>query len=326
MFGITTKSRVGLARRHLVVVGLRAIRIGVAASGAAARAAGAPAPGRRRRDARPHDVLGRRAQAAAPLQPLRIVAVIRGIAARLTRDESAAAVNRRGDGDADGLQHLEVRHARVEPAEMPRAGEQAHVKVRGHHLVAGQRFEVIGTRERPRALHGRRPIRRAHVEVDGHALPRARPRAEQREVLVAVLGAAPLLFGTLFAFRLAHAKGKRRRPVLAVPVVAEVVARLARPEERVRGRERGNRPGARFGDDDAIAGLERDRRLVRRAPEMVVLPEIGDAAPQHARRVVNRQARESRVVFVRDRRLVGLRDDFLADEIRAAIHRELETA
>src|SRR6266851_1085994 len=101
---------------------------------------------------------------------------------------------------------------------------------------------------------------RTDGEVDSHPLPRAWPRAVEREVLASILGAVSLPCGIFFALRLPHAERECGVAVLAIPVVAEVEFGFARPEEIVRRRKSRNRSAGRFRGGDAIGGLQWNER------------------------------------------------------------------
>ena len=196
--------------------------------------------------------------------------------------------------------------------------------MRRHHLIARHRLVAIVAREGERALQRRASGLGTHIEVHGHALPRAWPRAVEREVLPRVLGSAPGSRRVGFAVRLTHAEREETIAVLAIPHVPEIDFGFARPEERVRRRERGDRAAGGFDREHAIGGDQRHGRIVLRAAELIVLPEIRGVAPDDARRGLNRQALDARLVLVGDRRLVGLRNQLLPDQARAFVDRVLE--
>ncbi len=173
------------------------------------------------------------------------------------------------------------------------ARPEIHVVVVRHHLVARQRLEAIAVREREHLIDRRGRAIGAHVPIDRHALNRTGRRAVEREVLLVLL--------RLLAFGLADAERERLRAVLAIPVVAKIRLDLARPEERMRRRKDGDRPGARFRDDGAIGGLEDHRAVVDRAAEMIFLPGPRGVAPGQTRVRLNRHAGQPRVVLVGDR-------------------------
>ena len=179
---------------------------------------------------------------------------------RIAAAPTAAAVNRREDVDAGRARRLEIGQPHVEPAHLPQPLHRAGVEVRRHHLIAGQRLVAILARERERRLQRRLAGSGADVEEHRHPLPGAGPRAVEREVLAGVFGAAADRVRLLFLLGLADADRERRRTVLAIPVVAEVELGFARPEEAVRRRERGDRAAGPFGDDQAVARLQRHRR------------------------------------------------------------------
>src|SRR5919198_2483050 len=100
----------------------------------------------------------------------------------------------------------------------------------------------------------------AHVEIHRHPLPGAWTRAVQREVLSPIFGTVALPRRILFTLGLADAERERAVAVLAIPVVAKVELGLARPEEGVRRRERGDRSTAGLGGDDPVCRLQRNKR------------------------------------------------------------------
>src|SRR3984893_2994163 len=130
--------------------------------------------------------------------------------------------------------------------------------MRRHHLIAGKRLVTVVARISERRLDGRLRRLRAHEEIDRHALPGPRPGAVERVVLPPILGTVAFPRGIFFTLCLTDAEREGCVADLAVPVVAEVEFRFARPEEIVRRRKRHDRSALPFGGDEAVGGLPRD--------------------------------------------------------------------
>ncbi len=233
---------------------------------------------------------------------------------------------------------MQVHDFGVSAAGRHEALAEIHVVVVDHRLVAGDRLVAIAVREGEDRVARRLGRLGARVIEHRHVLHRAGPRAVEREVAAEVLA--------LLVFRLADAERKglacpgrsrgacpersrgacpeRSRGVLAVPAVAQVLVALARPEEVVRRRERGDGAGPpAFDNQQAIRGLERRLAFVPRAAEQVFLPHVRQVAPRQAA-IRRREAFQAGVVLVGDGVLAGLRDDFLLNQIAALVDRELQ--
>ena len=93
--------------------------------------------------------------------------------------------------------------------------------------------------------------------------------------------------------------------------------RLARAVEAVRRRERGNRSARQVGDDQAIAAPHRGGILVDRATELLILPAVGEVAPDQRESRLDRQPLQPAVVLERHGLLIGLGDQHLANQVRS---------
>jgi len=177
------------------------------------------------------------------------------------------------DVDADRPDRGKILDFGVGASCRPQPCSESHVIVVVHHLVAGDRLEVIAAGERQyRFARGVGGIA-AYVIEDRHVLFSAGPRGIERKVAF-----DPYL---LLVFSLADAKRERRGAVLAVPAVSEVLSALARPEKIVRRWKCGDRSRrAELGDDDAGSRLQRRLTLVVRAAEPVRLRIVRRIAPR----------------------------------------------
>src|SRR5262249_40260572 len=81
-----------------------------------------------------------------------------------------------------------------------------------------------------------------------------------------------------------------------------------------------------LGDDDASRCGQGDFIVVLDTTEAILLPVAGDVAPDHTRSVGDRQAFQTRVVFVSNPRIVCLRENFLLNQIASAKDRILQRA
>ena len=225
-------------------------------------------------------------------------------------EAEAAAVDRREDVDAGRLHDVEVVQAHVEAAHPAQPPHHRGVEVRRHHLVAGQRLEPIVARECQRTPRRAVGGRCADVEVDRHPLPRAGPRAAQREVLPRVFLAAPHLFGVRLRVRLPDAE---RIASTSLSLRYQTYPRLndtSRDQKKLCGG--GNAaiepPGpSRRRRADCSRAAERGPCSRRRRTGS---PASCSTTSRHATRDAGSiaQALEARFVLVGDRVDVGLRD------------------
>ena len=133
-------------------------------------------------------------------------------------------VGRPEDLDARCGHCLEVGKTSIQAPGIEQALTETRMEVTRQDFVSREAPETVSVREGEHRLEGTGSGVRADVEVDGHALLGAGPRAVERKV-----GHPARIF---LAFGLADPKGKRRWAILPVPSVTEIAIDLPRPKAR----------------------------------------------------------------------------------------------
>ena len=223
------------------------------------------------------------------------------------------------DVEADRLHRHQVLQRRVEPAHAHPV-DHPEMEVVDERLVARNRLEDVVVRERQRGLSRRFACLRAGVEEHRHLLPRARRRVVQRVVLLVLRERVGLGLG----HRDADAVG--RAAVVAIEDVPEVHVHFAREEERVRRRERRDRPARAFGHEQPVGRADGRQTVRLGSAELMLLRMSARVAPDHPRHRRRRESLQSRVVLVGHRRFVRPRDGVHLNKVRPAIHGESQVA
>ena len=192
--------------------------------------------------------------------------------------------------------------------------------------ITGQRLVVVVARVGERRLDGCLRVAAADKQIDRHPLPRARPRVVEREVLPSVFRSASGISRIGLALGLPDAQRERRSAVFAVPVVAKVHGDLAGPEEIVRRRKHRERSARVLERQQPVRRGHDGRVLVDGGLEVALLPRVCGVAPREPRCGLDGDAFHARVVLVGHRLLIGLRDHFLANQVRAFVNGVLQLA
>ncbi|MBW8867899.1 MAG: hypothetical protein JF610_11320 [Acidobacteria bacterium] len=219
---------------------------------------------------------------------------------------------------AQRLHRREILEGRIERSGQALPAGEVEMEVVDEGLVAGNRLERVAVREREHRLTRRFAGLGAGVEVDAHLLHGSGRRVVEREVL--------RVARFFLALRHADADPELALGVLAVPHETEIRVLLAREEERVRRRERGERAALRFGDDQAILRLHAGQCRVDDATELVVLHMPAGVAPGDARREIGGQALEAGVVLVGNPFFTRRRRRIHPDQVRPLVDGELQIA
>ena len=172
----------------------------------------------------------------------------------------------------------------------------------------------------------------AEVEIHWHTLPGAGRSVVEREIidLAARFPHTPVpnfvgnavRFVAFLAVRLANAQGERALAILAVVVVSEIGLDFARKEEFVGRRQNAQRSSARFEDRQPVASANPNRVAIHGSAEAVLLPRPGQDRATPRASGSERETFQPADVLVSHRRLVGLGDHLLAQQVRSAIHGE----